>query len=268
LEGSIDRLLASEASHYEDREAAEGVGAADRPVHAENAAAMRQAFADQGWPVGPLEDADGGALRFAVTVLVPDDPKRRVPAFSQRQIRTIYPGGEMQIDRLDRPPVSLSPEQWRDHKRAQRAGRGSSGVEGLERSEHHVTIEPDPRKPGSFMVRNQRGHVFLHAASLESARDTARDLRATYRYEIHDHSGREDPRGPGAVLLEWGAAENGREGHGWLPQLWENGKQTLDSWASRGLDSESDALAVAEHTARKRVDRYSGDWMITLRRRA
>jgi len=327
LESSIDRLLESEGSYYEDREAAEGIGGvrermAARDLEsslrvsdarkAENAAARarakgnpelhaalleqarRRGHSDVDWAsyfrnagiegVGmATADAAGKRARSMVYLhtinSLPEAPASiGLPQLSAA-VRALEPRARPDEIRsaLDEQirqglVLELKPGRFRQASKDEwhaRRGRSSAreGIGAIQMSDHHVTIEPDRDAPGLFKVQNQSGHVFLHAASLESARATAADLRASYRYEIHDHSGREDPRGAGAVLLEWGAAPNVREGHGWLPQLWENGRQALDTYAARGLDSESDAMAMAERLARERVDRYSGDWMITLRRR-
>jgi hypothetical protein len=69
------------------------------------------------------------------------------------------------------------------------------------------------------------------------------------------------------LLVEYGAVRNrnARKG-GWLPQVWVNGRERRDVWATRSHDLD-DAREMAEALARDEASRYVGDWRITVRER-
>lgn len=69
------------------------------------------------------------------------------------------------------------------------------------------------------------------------------------------------------MTLEYAAAPNGWEGHGWIPALWVDGRRLGSTWCARGVD-ELQALEHARRGAEAEAERYIGDWDIEIRERA
>jgi hypothetical protein len=65
------------------------------------------------------------------------------------------------------------------------------------------------------------------------------------------------------IEIRHGAVKNKREGFGWLPMVWDNGKTKLDTWSSRGYDRDV-AEAMAEDWAKSFASKFIGDWDITI----
>ncbi len=68
------------------------------------------------------------------------------------------------------------------------------------------------------------------------------------------------------ILIEYDAVRNAREGCGWIPMLWINGKRTGSTYYEQGVDRET-AVDVAEVKAHEESTRYVGDWELTIRQR-
>lgn len=72
----------------------------------------------------------------------------------------------------------------------------------------------------------------------------------------------------GKITIEWGAVPNARtcqdgKPMGWLPQVWVNGRATLNEFAAYGCDADA-ARVHARHEATEERDRYVGDWELAL----
>ena len=65
------------------------------------------------------------------------------------------------------------------------------------------------------------------------------------------------------VYIAYFAIKNGREDHGWLPQIVSNGTPSLSTWAPNGFDKE-DAVALAKRYAKQEAERYGGDQHVTI----
>ena len=71
------------------------------------------------------------------------------------------------------------------------------------------------------------------------------------------------------ILIEYAAIRNlntmpGKGG--WIPQVWDDGRETRSVWCSTSLDKDV-ALAAAADIARETASRYIGDWHVTVRAR-
>lgn len=68
----------------------------------------------------------------------------------------------------------------------------------------------------------------------------------------------------GTILIEFADVPNGREGHGWIPALWINGRRVGSTYWPEGGDSDW-AYDAAELRAKAEAARYVGDWNVTVR---
>lgn len=69
------------------------------------------------------------------------------------------------------------------------------------------------------------------------------------------------------IVLQFGVIPNGNENiGGFLPAVWENGRQQGNRWSNWSYDEE-DAMELAERQAFARSRRYIGDWDITISQR-
>jgi hypothetical protein len=68
------------------------------------------------------------------------------------------------------------------------------------------------------------------------------------------------------ILIEYGAVPNKREGHGYLPILWVNGRQMGHTYWPTGYDRD-DAVAMARHEAAEERARYLGDYRVKVQAR-
>jgi len=70
------------------------------------------------------------------------------------------------------------------------------------------------------------------------------------------------------VRIEYGTVKNKNEARGdWLPMVWEDGRESGDTYASRGYD-EDEALARAKQEAEEMASKYvGGDWNVQVTER-
>ena len=68
------------------------------------------------------------------------------------------------------------------------------------------------------------------------------------------------------MILEYAAVLNAREGCGWIPALWVDGRRVGSTYYTHGVDQDQ-ALDYARRGAQAEADRYRGDWDITIRER-
>lgn len=71
----------------------------------------------------------------------------------------------------------------------------------------------------------------------------------------------------GVIKITYGAIKNKREGHAWLPMVWEDGRERGDTYAARGYDKD-EALRMAERMAQEHASKFVGDWKVTVKRKS
>jgi hypothetical protein len=70
----------------------------------------------------------------------------------------------------------------------------------------------------------------------------------------------------GTIIIEFGPLKNERDGFGFVPMLWVNGRQQWSTWAARFM-GEDEATVAAHELAREEAARFVGDWDITVKAR-
>lgn len=70
-------------------------------------------------------------------------------------------------------------------------------------------------------------------------------------------------RGPTRIDITYGAVPNGRTGHGWIPQVTEDGNTRTHDWLSTGYDKDV-ALEMAREIANETAARFVGDWDVRI----
>ena len=70
----------------------------------------------------------------------------------------------------------------------------------------------------------------------------------------------------GQITIEFGPLKNEREGYGFVPMLWVNGRRQGSTWAAAFM-GEDEATVAAEALARDEAARFVGDWEITVKPR-
>lgn len=66
------------------------------------------------------------------------------------------------------------------------------------------------------------------------------------------------------ITFEYGAILNLNKGHGYVPQVLEDGRETMNTWSSYGM-SEEEAKFAATGAAIQKASRFVGDWDIVIR---
>ena len=68
------------------------------------------------------------------------------------------------------------------------------------------------------------------------------------------------------MILEYAAVLNAREGYGWIPALWVDGRRLGSTYYTHGVDQDQ-ALEYALRDAQAEADCYVGDWDIEIKER-